>query len=312
MRTGFRPGDAAKGARRGLVLISVLLVSVFLVSAATGFAIFTRRTMRRLDRERRMFTARMASEVVMDAAKIILSAHMGKAHSAGDELFQPRIFAFPDSGVEVTLAIVPLDDKIPVNRLFLPDGKTLRREIETPWRNAWKLAGAEFLESLALDFLDEDLEPRLGGDEKPGFLNRSPISIEELLLIPGMTPQLLHGYGGVPGLSSFFTVWSSGRINVNSAPAEVLSILEGLDGKIAARIIARREEKPIESITDLATVPGFPADAVPKLMNLISFRSDWFMVSFDVRFEDGEVVPLRSILNGKPLLWKTVRWEEPG
>lgn len=294
-----------------MVLISVLLVSVFLVTASLGFAMFTRRTMKRLDRERRMFTARMASEVVMDAAKMLLSLHPGRSHSPLDEQFAERVFDFPDAGVSVTMTIEPLDDKIPINRLFLPDGKTLRRELEVPWESIWTAASAEYLASVVLDFIDEDSEPRLGGEERPDFLNRPILSLEELLLVPGMTPDLLYGYGGRPGLDSLLTVWSSGRINANTAPAEVLSILEGLDGRLAGRIVAGRAETTLESIMDLAQISGLPSDAAPKLMNLISFRSDWFSATFKVAFEDGEVLVFRGILNGKPFQWKTVRWEEP-
>ena len=311
MKTGFLPSSFSRRKRNGMVLLSVLLISVFLVSAATGFAVFARRTLRRFEREQRAFTARMVSEVVLDAAKAILSMHMGKAHSAEDALFASRRFEFPDVGVIVTMKIDPLDDKIPLNKLFLPDGKTLRREIEVPWTNMWREVGAEHLETTTLDFLDKDTEPRLGGGEKSDFLNRSLLSLDELRLVPGMTLEILSGFGGRSGIYSFATLWSSGRINLNTAPVEVLSILEGLDGKLAVQIIKRRTEKPLETIIDLATMPGFPVDAVPKLMNLATFRSDWFCVTFDVLFEDSEIITFRSILSGKPFAWKTVRWEEP-
>jgi type II secretory pathway component PulK len=311
MKTGFLPSSFFNRRRSGMVLLSVLLISVFLVSASTGFAVFVRRTLKRYDREQRAFTARMTSEVVMDAAKLILSLHTGKVHYSGDRYFASRSFSFPESGVTVTMKIDPLDDRIPLNKLFLPDGKTLRREMEVPWAEMWRLLKAEYLEATALDFLDKDTEPRLGGMEHPDYLNRPLLSMEELLLLPGMTPELLYGFGGNPGLRSMATIWSSGRINLNAAPLEVLSILEGLDEKLAVQLLRRREEKPLESIFDLATLPGFPVDAVPKLMNIAAFRSDWFRVSFDVLFEDGEIITLRGILNGMPFLWKTVRWEEP-
>lgn len=311
MKTGFLPNSFHCRKRSGMVLLSVLLISVFLVSASVGFSVFVRRTLKRYEREQRAFTARMTAEVVMDAAKLLLSLHTGKAHFSGDRYFASRNFAFPESGVTVTMKIDPLDDRIPLNKLFLPDGKTLRREIEVPWAEMWSLLEAEYLEASVLDFLDKDTEPRLGGVEHSDFLNRALLSLEELLLLPGMTPELLYGFGGTPGLRSMATIWSSGRINLNAAPVEVLGILEGLDEKLAVQLLRRREEKPLESIFDLATIPGFPVDAVPKLMNIAAFRSDWFRVAFDVLFEDGEIITLRGILNGMPFLWKTVRWEEP-
>ena len=311
MKTGFLLNRISSSKRSGVVLLSVLLISVFLVSASTGFAIFARRTMRRFDREQRIFTARMVSEVAMDAAKLLLSKHNGKSHSAEDEFFVPRTFTFPDAGVSVTMRMEPLDDRIPLNNLFLPDGKTLRRELEVPWSALWQKVGAEQLENRVLDFLDEDTEPRLGGGERTGNLNRKLLSLEELSLVPGMKPETLSGFGGKPGVRALATIWSSGKINMNTAPAEVLSLLEGLDEKLAVEIVKNRTEKPLESISDLARIRGFPPDAVPKLMNIAAFKSDWFRVSFEVLFGDGEMIATRGILKKTSKSWNTVQWEEP-
>lgn len=294
-----------------MVLLSVLLVSVFLVSASTGFAIFARRTSRRFDREQRLFTARMASEIVLDAAKVILSLHKENYHSAADPLFAGRTFGFPDAGVAVTMRIEPLDDKIPLNKLLLPDGKTLRRELEEPWKAMWRAVEAEELQTLVLDFIDKDTEPRLGGAERPGFLNRQLLSVDELRLVPGITPEIISGVLGRPGIESMATIWSSGKINLNVAPVEVLVLLEGIDARLAAEIVKVREERPFSSLSGLSAIPNFPSSAAPKLMNIAVFKSEWFRVSFEVLFEDGEILDLHCILNGKPMSWNTVRWEEP-
>ena len=98
---------------------------------------------------------------------------------------------------------------------------------------------------------------------------------------------------------------------MNVAPVEVLSLLEGLDEKLAAEIVKSRTEKPLESIVDLTRNGGFPPDAVPKLMNIATFKSDWFRVSFDVVFGDGEMIATRGILKKTLKSWNTVQWEEP-
>ncbi|HPE66057.1 MAG TPA: hypothetical protein PK849_07745, partial [Synergistales bacterium] len=61
----------------------------------------------------------------------------------------------------------------------------------------------------------------------------------------------------------------------------------------------------------LARIGGFPPDAVPKLMNIATFKSDWFRVSFEVLFGDGEMIVTRGILKKTLKSWNTVQWEEP-
>lgn len=311
MRTGFLLSSVFRTERRkGMILLSVLLVSLFLVSASVGFAVFARRTLRRFDREERSFSARMTTEVVLESAKLLLTLCPDDAHSPADEFFAPRDFFFPDANVRVRLSLVPLNDKIPVNSLFLPDGKTLRTELAGPWANLWKEAGAEYLENIVLDFLDKDDEPRLGGNEDPFFLNRPLYSLRELLLVPGMRPELLPGSMGRPGLEAMATLCSSGKINFNVASPRVLSLLDGLDMPVALDIEKTRERKALVSIDDLSRIPFFPSSSIPRLMNVIAFTSDWFEAVSEVFFPDGDSRVIKVILRKNTSSWETVRWEE--
>ncbi len=175
----------------------------------------------------------------------------------------------------------------------------------------WRIVEAEHLQTIVLDFLDKDTEPRLGGAERAGFLNRQLLSVDELRLVPGMTPEIFSGVLGMPGIESMATIWSSGKINLNVAPVEVLVLLEGIDARLAPEIVEVRAERPFSSLAGLSAIPNFPSSAAPKLMNIVVFKSEWFRVSFEVLFGDGELLVLQCILNGKPMSWNTVRWEEP-
>ena len=310
MKTGFLPNSLSPGPRRGMVLLSVLLVSLFLLSASTGFALFVRSSMRRFDREQRLFTARMVCEALLPAAKEIILLHPGGAHSPLDEDFALRTVSFPDAGVLVNLSILPLDDGIPLNKLFLPDGRTLRTELEDPWEKLWKELGAENHGKPVLDFIDTDREPRLGGEERDDFPNRPLLSLKELLFVPGMTEQILRGGGKGKGLASLGTLWSGGKINVNSAPPAVLALLSGLDGRAAAAIAEGRIRKPFASMDDLTALADFPSSAGPALVNILSFTSAYFKISLEVVFADGERVPLEIILDCSSSIPATVRWEE--
>jgi len=211
----------------------------------------------------------------------------------------------------VEMEIFPLDDGIPLNHILLPDGRTVRTEMEGPWRRLWQEAGAEHLGSVVLDFLDPDDEPRLGGGEREWFLNRPLISVEELLLVPGVTEEILSGGPGRQAIRPLVSVWTEGKINVNSAPQEVLALLDGLDGRIAADLTETRKRKPFTSMEDLAAVPSFPAASRSRTMNVLSFTSTRFRVSFSAVFADGEKVPLQVILSVKTSAPETIAWGEP-
>jgi len=208
VKNGFLPNKAFQGKRKGLVLLSVLLVSLFLLTASTMYALFARRSVRNFDRQQRIFTARMVCEALLPAAGGLIALHPGDAHSPGDEQFALRRIVFPDAGVTVEMEIFPLDDGIPLNHILLPDGRTVRTEMEGPWRRLWQEAGAEHLGSAALDFLDPDDEPRLGGGEREWFLNRPLLSVEELLLVPGVTEEALSGGAGRQGIRPLVSVWT--------------------------------------------------------------------------------------------------------
>ena len=70
-------------------------------------------------------------------------------------------------------------------------------------------------------------------------------SVDELLLVKGVTPDLFYGTGGGVGLSSVFSVFNrSGWVNVLRAQASVLRVLFDLDEEGAEELIAEREESP--------------------------------------------------------------------
>jgi len=90
-----------------------------------------------------------------------------------------------------------------------------------------------------LDWIDADSNHRLNGAENDYYQNLRPPykskngkfeTIEELLKIRGMTEEILFGSsptegGTYKGLSKIFTVYNADPINLNTASADVLSIL---------------------------------------------------------------------------------------
>ncbi|NOZ68963.1 MAG: general secretion pathway protein GspK [Deferribacteres bacterium] len=92
--------------------------------------------------------------------------------------------------------------------------------------------------------------------ERPYSCKDGPFdSIEELLLVKGMTPEIFHGSAragdsgtgeekkNYSGVARYLTVNGSGRININTAPAVVLEAVLGPEK--ADNILVQREAGPV-------------------------------------------------------------------
>ena len=105
------------------------------------------------------------------------------------------------------------------------------------------------------DWRDADDLVRLHGAESDYYMslptpykprNADFQTLEELLLVKGVTPQILYGGGEKKGVIDYLTVYSrSTRINVNAAPKEVLLAVPGMTTDAADAILALREAREL-------------------------------------------------------------------
>jgi general secretion pathway protein K len=138
---------------------------------------------------------------------------------------------------------VPIEDesgKIQINRLvtgnaFNEDVKGLMiRLLNQPEFGLEEKRIVEILEAMK-DWIDNDDEiTGTGGAERayystlenPYTTKNGPLDcIDELLMIKGMTRKLYYGTRETPGLRQLLTVYGDGRININTAPKQVLRAL---------------------------------------------------------------------------------------
>jgi general secretion pathway protein K len=105
------------------------------------------------------------------------------------------------------------------------------------------------------------------------------VQLDDLLAIPGWTPEL------VEKLRPFAIVLPQNTpVNVNTAPAEVLSALApGLSLMTANSLVARRKQAPYKDIGQ------FTAEALQgqgsQLPTQASVRSDWFLVESHIKLD---------------------------
>ena len=288
------------------------MMGMMLISCATAFAWFVRVQVRSVGRERESLTQRSMANVLVNAVMGVLAnfANESDYDSPTQRWFQPFIIPFDDLGLWV-LQITPLDDKIPIRNLFLPDGNTMRHEFEEPFQNMLQQIGHRELELLILDFLDRNTRARVGSVERDNFINRGPFDISELLMLSqDITPQILYGEGSELGIADYCTVYSEGKINLNVAPVHVMELLPGLDERgLAERISQIRTEEPITGFQDIQKLPGASPRTATLLTNLVDFKSRYFEVKIEALEEESEGGTSFNIIFDRTTR-QIVRWDE--
>ncbi len=117
------------------------------------------------------------------------------------------------------------------------------------------------------------------------------MSLEELWELGISTDDFYgktKGFSFVPGLSLLTTCFSNGRVNVNTAPKEVLMALSAkIDTALAERIISYRNRKPFKKLEDLIMVEGVSFEVVHDLRSVATVKSENFKV--EIQLKVGEV-----------------------
>jgi general secretion pathway protein K len=170
-----------------------------------------------------------------------------------------------------------------------------------------------------LDWREPGERPRLNGAkdkfysqfEPKYFCKKGPIDdLAELLLVRGVTPEIYWG-GGAPGgaaaanlaatyghassgvgLVHLFTPFSTGLINPNTASADVLQLIPGIDPGIAQEILRTRrgldgqdgteDDLPFHNPREISA-PGLPPQALAAMSRFFTTRSTHFQVVVDAR-----------------------------
>ncbi len=192
-----------------------------------------------------------------------------------------------------------------------------------------------------LDWIDTDDNAKLSGAEDEYYLGLNPPyyckngpldDISELLLIQGITPELYYGIARMEGRSpsstyidldeihlgrredesifeggmmDLFCVLSSGTVNINTAPAEVLQMLPGVTPEIASEIITfRRGYDDIEGTEDdemitsvnMLVQAGISEGVIQQLGTYCGVRSTVFEVEVYAEL-DGQTRVFSSMLH---------------
>jgi len=260
---------------RGVVLIALLWVFIALSAIVLSFArenhVETIAARNVQDLEKAYYIARAGvSETLFRIAYERLAAQSSQMGQEDEPTFLElgRITG-EFGGGRFEVSIQDESGKMDLNTAAEEELISLILAVGIPESDAYTIANS------ILDWRDVDTEQRVNGAEEDYYQvldtpysakNGRIESIEELLLIRGVTPEYFFGRSersedGSPvykyGLSRCLTVYSNSnrtRINVNYAPLPVLLSIPGITRENAEQIMANRPFQNTAEISD--AIPG--------------------------------------------------------
>lgn len=211
-------------------------------------------------------------------------------------LMRPETPAIPlaDTGAMVKLTIEDEASKVNLNQLDIPRGLEMDSPLAQRFINFFIACGLDESEArqlipALLDWIDRDDDVTSGGAESqhyqrldPPYMtrNRPLVSLEELRLVEGMTPEI---WGKISPYVTVFPREQAGlsKINLNTASAPVLQFLHpDLDETAAQALIEERSLEPFTSMSEVQQVLSAYAagDIFNDILGSIDLRSDHFSV----------------------------------
>ena len=300
-----------------LVLIVILAMEIFRVGArAAQTGAFGRDSVR----------GGLIAEAGLAAARIAL--RMTAKDFNYDTLDQ--IWSRPVPPIELgegTVLVTVEDEerKINLNRLVLPNGNAPDEQRLEVFRKLLAILQIEpSLADAVVDWIDNDDIPRSGGAESAYYLalpyayhskNDLFDTLDELRLVRGVTPEIFEK------LKPFTTIYSSGKVNINTASKEILmAISAGKDaadageigGAAADGIIEYRKGNPFKTARDIGNVSPALKDLFSRTRfpDLIDVRGTAFRVRSTGNVSGtSRTIDAVGVRSGNDIQWRYWRLE---
>lgn len=250
----IRQGEAKE---KGFVLIMVLWVLAVLTVMAFTLTYMTR-------------VESLAALSMQTSTQMKFLAEAGIERGIAEIMYRTRNLSVEDSdiwSVDGTPNVVETDRGSYSIGITDESGKVdINRTPEVILRNLLSNLGHDLevvdtITDSVMDWRDADDLYRLHGAESDYYMsltdpyaakNGDFETIEELMLVQGVTPEILYGEEGKRGLIDFLTVYSaSGKINLNAAPREVLIAIPGMSEGIADALLEQRTNGKLGDIKTL-------------------------------------------------------------
>ncbi|MBN3039514.1 MAG: helix-hairpin-helix domain-containing protein [Candidatus Omnitrophica bacterium] len=91
------------------------------------------------------------------------------------------------------------------------------------------------------------------------------------------------------GLKDFLTVHSEGKININTAPPEVLASIPGMNEDYARILVDLRKSKPFKSIDELKGIIVIPEKVIVQILRFATVQSNNFKIFVTAYHDDKQI-----------------------
>lgn len=171
-----------------------------------------------------------------------------------------------------------------------------------------------------LDWLDADDIQRLDGAENDYYqglpqpypcANGPFLTLKQIFLVKGLAglSQDKGGKAEGAGILDCLTIYSDGKININTAPQQVLQGLdEGIDATVAESILNYRKDKAFQRVDELRTAAGLSDTVFNRFRDAIGVRSSAFLLDMEGRHQEA-VCRIRAVVVRDGVKTKLVYWQ---
>ncbi len=199
---------------------------------------------------------------------------------------------YPMLGGTLKMDIEDMDAKFNINQLVYPNG-SVNQSLYNNLTQLFTVLGIpqellqdilifarqnnlnyQNLESRNMKYFDIAIKPPLVSSYLNNEFKNPFISIRDLMLVPGMRYKYYYV------LKNYLTVYSSGHINLNTAPYEVIEALSpSISESSAKELTAYRLQNPLLSVNQIISVPGFNQEILAQIINETETTSNLFVIN---------------------------------
>ena len=294
-----------KNKDRGFVLIAVLLIISVLVTIILEFNYESRMKLHLSDN---FHNASKALNYAEAGISIAIASLKQNENILFDERFIPLFSGAVQIPVETGYCTILINDesgKININTLKTSEDKIVRHRVDQILKLIDLLNYQSREQSISyslvpaiIDWVDYDDEvtflPFIKRDNEgaessyyedlidPYKCKNAPFeTLNELLLVKGMTPTIFYGLTGdktqniepVDGIGQYLTIYGDGKININEAsPTVILSLSDKMSPSLVKSIVEQRKIKRFVSVEQLQNIPGMTPHVYESIRELITVK----------------------------------------
>lgn len=304
--------------RRGSVLIITLFVIMSLAGLTLDLSDESGISLTLCGISRDVFLARQAARGGVQVALDRLASDPDKEVDSLDEEWagfssMPLPESLPES-TDLSGRILDESGKFNLNTLFNENGEIDEKGQARLKRFFRALEVGEEKAVPILDWLDRDDIERMNGAEsyyyqglkEPYSCANGPfMTTGQIMLVKGIE----ESFSG-RDVRDYFTIYTDGKININTASVEVLQTLgDRFDKEVAEAIVAYRKSTVFRNPADLSNVPGMNNDLLNGVTGWVTVKSSAFSIEMQSACSGvssvARVVAAREKDGMRILYWRT-------